>query len=112
MNYDETTGLYAMYQHGKDSVDGNDDSPIVFRNVVVLKTKCKVKDSKGHLEVQTTGSGEGWFARDGKIIPIKWRRESNGDQFVYTDMDGNPVSFGVGKSYIAIVPGDSPFGYN
>ena len=109
MNYDETTGLYAMYQHGKDSVDGNDDSPIVFRNVVVLKAKCKVKDSKGHLEVQTTGSGEGWFARDGKIIPIKWSRESNGDHFVYTDLDGNPISFGVGKSYIAIVPTDSPF---
>ena len=111
MRYDETTGLYYMSQHGDASVDGNDDTPICFRNVVVLVADSRVKDKKGHLEVQMTGSGEGWYARDGLIIPIQWSRESNKDHYVYTDLEGNPVSFGVGKSYIAIVPDGSPFSY-
>lgn len=111
MTYDETTGLYAMSQHGDVSVDGNDDSPIVFRNVVVLEADSYVKDNKGHLEVQMTGSGTGYYARDGHIIPIKWSREDNDSHYVYTDLEGNPVSFGIGKSYFAITPDGSPFSY-
>ena len=111
MTYDETTGLYAMSQHGKPSVDGNDDSPICFRNVLVLEADSRVKDKKGHLEVQMTGSGKGWYARDGVLIPIEWSRESNRSHYVYTDLEGNPISFGVGKSYIAIIPDGSPFDY-
>lgn len=111
MTYDAATGLYAMSQHGSAATDANDDSPIVFRNVLVLEADSRVKDKKGHLEVQMTGTGEGYFARDGRIIPIKWSRESNSAPYVYTDMDGNPISFGVGKSYVAIVPDGSPFSF-
>ena len=28
-----------------------------------------------------------------------------------TDPDGNPVSFGIGKTYVAITPDGSPFSY-
>jgi hypothetical protein len=111
MKYDEETGLYAMSQHGSASVDGNDKSPITFRNIVVLEADTHVKDKKGHLETQMTGTGEGYFARDGKIIPIKWSRESNSAKYVYTDLEGNPVSFGIGKTYVAITPDGSPFNY-
>ncbi len=109
MNYDAATGLYAMTQHGNPSVDGNDDTPITFRNIVVLVADTHVKDNKGHLETQMTGSGKGYFARDGRIIPITWSRKSNSDHYVYTDAEGNPVSFGIGKTYVAITPDGSPF---
>ena len=111
MTYDAESGLYAMSQHGTATVDANDDSAVTFRNVVVLEADTRVKDSKGHLETQTTGTGEGYFARDGRIIPIKWSRESNSAQYVYTDLEGNPVSFGTGKTYVAITPDGSPFSY-
>ena len=111
MNYDETTGLYAMTQHGAASVDGNNDAPICFRNIVVLEADTRVVDKKGHLETQMTGTGKGYYARDGKIIPITWSRESNSAHYVYTDLDGNPVSFGIGKTYVAITPDGSPFSY-
>lgn len=111
MNYDETTGLYAMTQHGAASVDGNNDAPICFRNILVLEADTRVVDKKGHLETQMTGTGKGYYARDGKIIPITWSRESNSAHYVYTDPDGNPVSFGIGKTYVAITPDGSPFSY-
>lgn len=111
MAYDASTGLYAMTQHGAASVDGNDDTPIRFRNILILEADSHVKDKKGHLEVQMTGTGKGYYARDGKIIPITWSRESNTDHFVYTDETGAPVSFGIGKTYIAITPDGSPLSY-
>ena len=109
--YDEATGLYAMSQHGAASVDGNDDSPIRFRNLVILEADTHVKDKKGHLDTQMTGTGKGYYARDGRIIPITWSRESNAAHYVYTDESGKPVSFGVGKTYVAIVPDGSPFSF-
>ena len=111
MNYDETTGLYTMYQHGADSVDANDNSPIRFRNIVVLEADTHVKDKKGHLETQMTGTGKGWYARDGRVVPITWSRESSSAKYVYTDAEGTPISFGIGKTYVAIVPDGSPFSY-
>lgn len=107
MTWDESTNRYTMYQHGATSLDANDDSEVTFRNVMVLFASTKVVDNKGHLEVQTTGEGEGYFCRDGKVIPIQWSRESHDDLYAYTDEAGNPVAFGVGNSYIAIVPNGS-----
>ena len=109
MTYDESAGLYTMTQHGNTATDANDDSVLMFRNFLVLEADSHVKDKKGHLEVQMTGTGTGYYARDGRIIPIQWSRESNSSHYVYTDMEGNPISFGVGKTYIAIVPDGSPF---
>ena len=111
MHYGEEDNLYYMSQHGAASVDANDDSPIGFRNIVVLEANTKVKDSKGHLQVEMVGSGDGWYARDGVIIPIKWSRSSNTAPYIYEDLEGNVICFGVGKSYIAIVPAGSPFSY-
>ena len=109
--YNETTGLYAAYQYGQDHIDGNTNETLTYKNVFSLYT-----DQRGIFDGTYTrsfytlvGEGTGHYALDGKIIPIKWSRESNGDHFVYTDLDGNPISFGVGTSYIAIVPTDSPF---
>ena len=108
-DYDEETGLYVMSQHGATAVDGNDDAPLCFRNVVILEADTHVKDKKGHLETQMTGTGTGWYIRDEFMIPITWSRESNSDHYVYTDEAGNPVSFGIGKTYVAIVPDGSPY---
>ena len=104
MTHDPETNLYTMYQHGNTAVDANNDEPLTFRNVVVLFATTRIIDNKGHLEVQMTGEGEGYFARDGKLIPIYWSRESNDDLYTYTDVAGEPIVFGVGKTYVAIVP--------
>ena len=111
MSYDAESGLYAMTQHGAASVDGNDDAPITFRNVLILEADSHVKDKKGHLEVKMTGTGKGYYARDGKIVPITWSRDGYTDHYVYTDESGEPISFGVGKTYVAITPDGSPLSY-
>ena len=49
------------------------------------------------------GSGTGYYACDGKMVPIKWERPTLRDSFSYTLEDGTPVTLGVGTSYVAII---------
>ena len=108
LTYHADTGVYTAYQQERDLTDGLTGQAVPFRNVLVLWSESYVEDDEGHLYVQTTGEGTGYYARDGKIIPIKWSRENESSPFVYTDEAGNPITFGVGKSYIAILPNGSP----
>ncbi len=102
MVYDETSGMYLYNQFGKDMHDPIYDQPETFRNVIVIKTNVT---NKGAYHVANlVGEGKGYFACDGKIIPILWSRDSESDVFHFTLEDGTPLVQGVGNSYIAIVP--------
>lgn len=104
LNYNADTGLYEAYQHGADYVDGNTGEVVSFRNVMVLRSETWVQDVEGHLGMTLTGSGSGYFACNGQLVNIRWSRASDNDPFVYTLEDGSPVTFGVGSTYIAVVP--------
>ena len=103
LHYDEDLGGYTAFQHGTDMIDGNNNEKLVFRNVLVLRTDSGVIDGVGHRRFTTTGEGQGHFFWDGKHIPITWKRDEVTDAFQYLDHAGNPISMGVGKTYIAVV---------
>lgn len=102
---DTATGLYKASQYKKDHVDGNTGKVMAYRNVLVLQTPQK-RDNDGYYlrsYYTLTGKGEGYFACDGKIVPIQWNRKSVSDPFSYTLSDGTPITLGVGKSYVAVI---------
>lgn len=104
MTYDPETKLYNAFQYGKDNVDGNTGKVLGFRNVFVLKAPTQKVPNSSRLDMDLVGEGEGYFACNGQLVPIKWSRESERTPFVYTLEDGTPLTLGVGKSYVALVP--------
>jgi len=102
--YDGKTKLYSAAQHGGDYIDGNTKKAIAFRNVVVLHASNSLQSDKYHLTVETTGTGTGYFACNGQLVEINWSRKTVNDPFTFTLANGNPVTFGVGATYIGIVP--------
>lgn len=102
--YNESTGKYDASQFGDDIVDGNTDEIVSFRNVLMITAETKVVDDSGHLDVQLLGEGDGYFACDGKLVPINWSRSAEGEPFVFTHENGTPITFGVGNTYIAVTP--------
>jgi hypothetical protein len=104
LTYDPENGDYAAAQHGGSYVDGNTWKTVHFRNVVVMRCATGVQSGGQLLTVQTTGSGTGYFACDGKLIPIRWSRSSVTEPIRFTTESGEPVVFGVGSTYIAVVP--------
>ena len=103
-HYDAESRLYRSFQYGKDNIDGNTGEIISYRNVLALKAPTKKNDTTNHMIIDLEGTGTGYYACGGQVIPIKWSRASVYDPFTYTLEDGTPLTFGVGKTYIAIIP--------
>jgi len=109
MYYDAATQLYQYHQYGQNMVDGNTNEPLTFRNVFTLFAVNNNVDVY-HI-ADLLGSGDGYYACGGKIVPIKWYREEDSDPFTFTLADGTPLEQGVGNSYVGIIPVGSAFTY-
>lgn len=86
--------------------DANNKKDVPFRNVLILNAKTTTNGYRMFSEL--TGEGTGHFACGGKYIPIKWSRKDTTSPFVYTTESGAPITLGIGKTYVAIRPNQSP----
>ena len=109
MEYDPEAGQYRFFQYGKAVYDASEKQDIFFENVIVML--CRVYNDGEYHVADLVGSGEGYFACNGRIIPIAWSHESMDQPIVFTHPDGTPLELGVGSSYIAIAPLDSTVEY-
>jgi hypothetical protein len=83
----------------KDGVTGEKEA---FKNVIVMM--CNVSQVEVYHVAALRGTGDGYFACEGKLIPIKWIHENDTDPFTYTLADGTPLELGIGSSYICLAP--------
>lgn len=113
MTYDPDTGLYQFNQFNRDMWDNSENQPVCFKNVIVMfcTVENQVYGKTTYHVADLIGSGDGWFACGGKIIPIKWTHENMEDPIVFTHTDGTPLELGVGNSYIAFAPLESTVEY-
>lgn len=101
--YDEADKLYKVEQYGEAYIDGNNGSQIAVTNVLLLNTECVVVDDAGRITVDLS-SGTGLFACGGKMIPITWEKGERNQHLRYYTADGQPLTLGIGKSYVCILP--------
>lgn len=108
MEYNEELGLYEAHQNGSDWIDGATGENAAFRNVLVIHAEhSKFNNGYTYSFYNLSGSGDGWFAVDGQIIPIKWFHEGVDGPFRFTLADGTtPITLGVGSTYCAIIDVD------
>lgn len=107
-SYDADSGLYLVEEYGKPYVDGNTGEQVGVTNVVVIRTACRnTGDSLAHITVDLSSGGTGYFACGGKVIDLTWSKSYPDGQLYYKDLDGNPITFGTGHTYVCIVPTDS-----
>ena len=104
--YNSADNVYRVRQNNEDFTDANNNARAVFTNIIFIKTSVTglQGDDAHRLEIVTTGSGTGYFANGGRYIPILWSRDNKSSQFIFTREDGTPLDFGVGKTYICIIP--------
>ena len=99
MTYDAKLGQYVYTQYGRD---GKKDDPEKFENVFVMFAEVTTEGIYHVANLE--GSGDGYYACNGKIVPIQWHHQNPADPITFTHIDGTPLEQGIGKSYIAIVP--------
>ena len=110
--YDAQQGVYGMSQYnGRKVIDGNTNEEIFFKNLIVIYS-AQSKQHDGYYSrsyYDLIGSGNGYFAVNGQIVPIKWSRAALTSPFVYTLEDGTPITLGVGTTYVAVAsPNSAP----
>ena len=105
--YNENTGKYGVEEYGAAYIDGNTQQQVEVTNVVIIKTACRnTGDYLGHITVDLSSGGKGYFACGGKITELTWSKQAPSGQFYYEDADGNPITFGVGNIYVWGAPPD------
>lgn len=104
MTFDPETGLYEAAQYKQEHIDAGTGTCVNYRNVLVLYTTQWGRDDGTYVRsyYDLLGSGTGYFACNGQIIPIKWYRNDYRSSFTYTLEDGTPLTLGTGSTYIAI----------
>lgn len=111
LKYDAATGRYSLYQYNQDIIDSNNGNVVSFKNVIAIYANQKYAYDGVHKLYETIGSGEGYAAINGKIVPIIWNRPDVNGPFTYTLADGSPLTLDVGSTYVAVVGIKHPITY-
>ena len=109
MVYDESLGKYVYNQYGKVMVVGDTEDPEFFTNVIIMLADITRGDV--YYTANFTNGGTGYYANGGKIIPITWGCDGEESPFWFKTVDGQDLELGVGNTYMAIAPQDSPVTY-
>jgi hypothetical protein len=104
--YNSSTGLYSRFRYGKPHMERVSGEQLKAKNIIVMFVQnYDIKgDDAGRQELNTTGSGKGYFITGGKAVKIKWSKESRSSQTKYVDDEGNPIKLNRGQTWIQIMP--------
>ncbi len=104
--YDGTTGTYKRFRYGKAHMERVSGKQFEAKNIIIqFVPNYDIKgDQKGRQEMNTLGSGNGYFITGGKSIKLKWSKESRNSQTKYTDETGNQIKLNIGQTWIQIMP--------
>ncbi len=101
--YDSEAKRYTMHEYDQVHVDGNTGEAVTFKNVIAIYTNQWYASDGTHKFYDTIGSGKGYAAINGQIVPILWERDTLRTAYTYTLEDGTPLALDVGTTYIALV---------
>ena len=79
--------------------------------MVVVYTKQSLHENGTHVFYDSIGSGEGYAAINGEIVPILWKRTDLRSPYTYTLSDGTPLELATGNTYVALVGTKYPISY-
>ena len=110
--YDENSKMYVRYENSVKCVDHNTKEDVTTKNIIVQKIKYSVCDDKYYWNLNTIGSGEGYFITNGQAIPITWSKKSRSAKTVYSyakgtvingkDVSGQEIEVSDGRTWIEI----------
>ena len=102
--YDNESQTYLRYEYGEPHIDGTDQSQLAFTNLLILSCQhTNLGDEKGHIDVVTEGSGDGYYVSMGKYMPIHWEKKTVDAVLELTTEDGAVLQMNCGKTFVEIV---------
>ena len=100
--YDTSKGKYLRYFKTTERKDYFTGESSYFKNVFVLVTNISSYSDGYHKKIDLT-SGDGYYCVNGTYTPIKWSKGNASSSFVFTNLDGTPLTVNQGNSYVCIM---------
>ena len=104
--YNVETKMYEKYVTSKETLCKDHDTGEVIstKNIIIEKINVSTASDGKYLELQTTGSGSGWYITNGQAVPIKWSKSDRKAKTKYTYTDGTEIEVSDGRTYIEVMP--------
>jgi len=103
LTYNSDDGLYYRSEYGAEQVDAETGNQLCFKNVIIQQVTKEILGDGEHLELGMFGTGSGYYATNGKIVPITWEKDTQQDKTVYYDMSGNQLKLNPGKTMVEVI---------
>lgn len=103
-NYDPANKYYLRIMNGKPHIDKLSNQQLNYKNIIIMRVNNKILDKEGRQDLDTVGSGDGYYITNGYALPIKWSKESRASKTKYTYINGTEITVNDGNTFIQIVP--------
>lgn len=103
--YDAATGKYLRYQFlHEPQTDSATGQQLSFDNVVILSVKrTALHDEKGHIDLVTSGEGDGYYIYGGKAMAIRYRKANDDAPLRLFCPDGEELLLNTGKTFVNVL---------
>ena len=102
--YDKEMNSYKKFNGTTAQTDLASGEQFTAKNVVVIFTKEEISvDSEKHNYYEVVGDGDALIFHNGDVVEAQWNKETMFDRMLFTDEDGNEVSFVRGPVWIEVV---------
>ena len=101
--YNEEKGIYEKYIHGAPH-KMQSGAVVEFKNVlVVLVADTDLGDGTARRNINTAGSGKGYYMTNGCYEEITWSKPSRGGSTVFKKANGNELVINTGKTVVNLI---------
>ena len=104
--YDSTNRYYLRYMNNSPHTDRDSGEGYHYKNIIIMKVNNSTLDSYGRQDLDTVGSGEGYYITNSYAIPITWSKDSRSGKtrYYYNDKE---IVVSDGNTMIQVVPVNS-----
>ena len=110
--YNEETKMYTRYENGEKCVDYNTKEAVTTKNIITYKVDYGMCVDNYYWDLDTIGSGEGYYITNGYAVEINWSKSSRSGKTKYTykegtilngkNVGGQEISVSDGRTWIEI----------
>ena len=107
--YDEEKELYLRSQGGIVVSDRETREQLRAKNIIIQLarvTPALPPAPPDAVVVETVGTGEAWFFRNGRLIKGHWEKPTSTSRTIFLDADKKPYHLARGSLWIEVVPKD------
>ena len=101
--YDATREVYLRFMNGTPHLDSSTQQQLHYKNIIIEKVENHTLDREGRQDLDTVGTGTGYYITNGYALPITWTKESRNAKTKYMYSDGKEIEVNDGNTFIQIV---------